>query len=147
MAAADRRSPPLPASSNDFDTRQMARALLRPHIMPLSLLQKKIFRRLLLGCVSFENIDASTFYVTTMGENQAPARQLFTECRAHIFLGWRLPTEGCTGIFATGVDEMTKCGCVLGSWASGVNELTGWILAWESRTPPNFTLLLRGSYK
>ena len=32
--------------------------------------------------MSSENLDASTFYVTTMGENQAPARQFFTECRA-----------------------------------------------------------------
>ncbi len=28
--------------------------------------------------MGFENLDASTFYVTTTGENQAPARQLFT---------------------------------------------------------------------
>jgi hypothetical protein len=30
------------------------------------------FRRLLLGWVSFENLDASTFHVTSVGENQAP---------------------------------------------------------------------------
>jgi hypothetical protein len=55
MAAADRCSGPLPASANDVDTRQMARAFRRPHIliMPLSLLLKNIYyifsRRLLLG--------------------------------------------------------------------------------------------------
>ncbi len=51
LAAADQRSAPLPASSNDFDTRQMARAFRRPKIMPLSLLLKQniFFRRLLLG--------------------------------------------------------------------------------------------------
>jgi hypothetical protein len=35
--------------------------------------------------VSFENIDASAFCVTTMGENQAPARRLFNKCCAHFF--------------------------------------------------------------
>jgi hypothetical protein len=48
--------------------------------------QKIFFRRLLLRLVSFENLDSSTFYVTMMGENQTPARHLFTKCRAIFFL-------------------------------------------------------------
>ncbi len=36
--AAGQRSAPLPASSNDFDTRQMARAFRRPSVMPLFIL-------------------------------------------------------------------------------------------------------------
>ncbi len=42
---------PCPASSNDFNTRQTARAFRRPHIIPLSLILKTkiFFRRLLLG--------------------------------------------------------------------------------------------------
>ena len=51
MSAADRRSAPLPASSNDYDTRQMARASRRPQIMPLSILlqHKIVFQCLPLG--------------------------------------------------------------------------------------------------
>ncbi len=46
--------------------------------------------------MSFENLDASMLYVTTMGDNQAPARQLFTE-RCANFFPWlatrRLPMD------------------------------------------------------
>ena len=59
--------------------------------------------------MSFKNLDASTFYVTTMGENQAPAQQLLPNAVRKIFLGWRLPMEGGTRISATGVDEMWLC--------------------------------------
>ncbi len=47
-------------------------------VMPVSLLlkkQKNKFGRLLLRWVNFENIDAPTSYVTTMGDNQAPKRR------------------------------------------------------------------------
>jgi hypothetical protein len=42
-------------------------------------------------------------------ENQAPARQLLTKCRAQKNLIWRLPIEGGTGTSATGADEMRLC--------------------------------------
>ncbi len=59
--------------------------------------------------MSSKNLDASVFYVTTKGENQAPARQLIPNAVRKIFLGWRLPMEGGTGISATGVGEMWLC--------------------------------------
>ena len=65
--------------------------------------------------MSFENLDAPTFYVTTMGENQEPARSIFLpNAMRKILLGWRLPMEGGTGIYATGVDDMWLCLEVLG---------------------------------
>ncbi len=73
--------------------------------------------------MGFENLDASTFYVTTMGENQAPARHLLTKCRAQNFLGWRLPMEGGTRIPATGVGEMWLCLGVLGLRSEPVNRV------------------------
>ncbi len=71
--------------------------------------------------MNFKNLDASTFYVTTMGEKQAPARHFFTKCRAQkkSLVGdsqWKavqdsLPTE------------WTNCSCISGSWASGINRV------------------------
>ena len=73
----------------------------------------------------FENLNAATFYVTAMGENQAAARQLFTKCRSLIYLGWRLPMEGGTRISATGVDEMwLYLGVKFSSRGFGPPELT-----------------------
>ncbi len=67
-----------------------------------------------MGRVSFEKLDASMFYVTTMGENQAPARQVLIKCRAQNFIGWRLSMEGGSRISATGVGEMWLSLGVLG---------------------------------
>jgi hypothetical protein len=75
MAAADRCSGPLPASANDFGTRQMARGELSTG--------QKIFRRFLI----LENLDEYTFYVTTMGENQAPAIFFSRNVVRNFFLG------------------------------------------------------------
>jgi hypothetical protein len=75
----------LPASSSGFDTRQMARAFRRPHIMPLSLLLKPNISYS--DAYSwdewvFKTLIHLPFYVSTMGENQAPARHFFTKGRA-----------------------------------------------------------------
>ena len=74
--------------------------------------------------MSFENLDASAFYVTSIGEKQSPARQFFTECRAQkSFLGWRIPTEGGTEISATGVGEMWLRLGVLGLRSLPINRV------------------------
>ncbi len=43
--------------------------------------------------------------------------------------------------------EWAKCGSVSGSWASGVNQLTGWTSTRASQIPPPFALPVRGSSK
>jgi hypothetical protein len=57
--------------------------------------------------VNFENVDAFSFYLTTMGENQAPARHFFTKSQAQkkSSVG-RLSMEGGTRTSATGVGDM-----------------------------------------
>ncbi len=93
--------------------------------------------------MSFENLNASTFYVTTMGENQAPARQLLTKCRARIFS--LVGDSQRKGVQEFLPPEWAKCGCVSGSWAFEVNQLIGWTSTRASQIPPSFALPLRGS--
>ncbi len=55
--------------------------------------------------MKFEKLNASTFYLTTMGENQAPARLYQRPCAKKNF-GWLLSMEGGKGISATEVGEL-----------------------------------------
>jgi hypothetical protein len=61
------------------------------------------------------------FNVTTMGENQAPARHLFTKARAQKYsLVGQLSMEGGATSLPT---EWKNCGCVSGSWVSRVKRV------------------------
>ncbi len=75
--------------------------------------------------MGFENFDATAFYVITIFENQAPARQLFTKFRAQNFPWLATPTgRGYNGTrnSATGVGEMWLC--------LGVLLLRSWPINW-----------------